>query len=129
MTVFRRVMRYLVLPLAAITLGVLLPVISMLALLYIAYWWMLMIAGVCLLIAFWPFPDLEGRSMGNRNSGRGKRITITGGDFTFRTLHAPSQQNGTDVATELTLDKRHTVTMPAISGAEHSIVPTRRIRL
>ena len=67
--------------------------------------------------------------MGGANSGRGAAIFVIGGAFTFRTLHPPDRHQGSLMAAEHSLDALITVTMPAISGAEHIVIPIVRIRL
>lgn len=67
--------------------------------------------------------------MGTARSGRGAPVYVTGGGFTFRTLHAPSEQRGRARSSQITLDKEITFMMPAVSGFRHRIVPTVRIKL
>jgi len=54
---------------------------------------------------------------------------IRGGKFTFRTLHAPDNRRGAHGEPQFTLDKRMTVTLPAIEGEEHKMVPCMSVHL
>lgn len=58
-------------------------------------------------------------------------LVIRGGSFTFRTFADGAFGVGSTPGVErrATLDRLVTVTLPAISGADHTIVPTMEVRL
>jgi len=52
---------------------------------------------------------------------------IRGAAFTFRTLHPPEGRRGVDGG--ITIDKKITITLPAIDGEEHKMTEHMKVEL